>query len=132
MSNSDTENTDRDDSKSTNKKFDIKSLEELKKFDSESLFSYIKNIHGLVKKQEKKIKKYKNKINKLVVSIIDVDFSWINIFWLQIKENCDLSNGRSKKDCVTKGNISTNLELEENSVKCLEKDQEQKEENKRK
>lgn len=66
MSNSDTENTDKDENKSINTKFEIKSIEELKEIKSENLFSYIDNIHRLVKKQDKKIKKYKNKINKLV------------------------------------------------------------------
>ncbi|TMW39481.1 hypothetical protein DOY81_015439, partial [Sarcophaga bullata] len=115
MSNSDTENTDKDDNKSINTKFEIKSIEELKELKSENLFSYIDNIHRLFKKQDKKIKKYKNRINKLIT------------------ENFDLKSLRNKSDCETglpQENIPTDSESKSKPVKCAAENQSERKKNK--
>ncbi|KAM7346036.1 angiogenic factor with G patch and FHA domains 1 isoform 3-T3 [Cochliomyia hominivorax] len=67
MSSSENENTDKDEKQTFSQlfKFNMKSLDELKKLQNENLYEYIEDLHGLVKRQDKKLKKYKNKINKL-------------------------------------------------------------------
>lgn len=77
MSNSESENTDNGEKSSKLKKFRSKNMDDLKTMQREELCAYIESLHGVLKQQEKKLKKYKEKLRKLVCLQILLDWKEI-------------------------------------------------------
>ncbi|XP_005192062.1 angiogenic factor with G patch and FHA domains 1 isoform X1 [Musca domestica] len=69
MPNSESENTDNGEKSSKLKKFRSKNMDDLKTMQREELCAYIESLHGVLKQQEKKLKKYKEKLRKLEAKI---------------------------------------------------------------
>lgn len=65
-----TDSTDMDERRSNLKRCKLKDMAEVKVLAKENLYEYIEVLHRLVKKQEKKLKKYKKKTSKLVIYTI--------------------------------------------------------------
>lgn len=65
MSDNDSKHVSSDEETTYNTKFTIMSLEEVKALSIEKVYSYIDDLHRFIKKQGKKLKKYKSKAKKV-------------------------------------------------------------------
>lgn len=68
MSGSETENNENDEKSSKSKKVYIKRMKDVKQLPLDRLHEYIESLHWLIRQHEKKQKRYKDKIRKLVRS----------------------------------------------------------------
>uniref|UniRef100_A0A1A9WQW0 Uncharacterized protein n=1 Tax=Glossina brevipalpis TaxID=37001 RepID=A0A1A9WQW0_9MUSC len=65
MSSSDTENSEKCEKSAKSKRFIQKTTKELKELEEEKLYQYIECLHGVLNRNERKLKKYKGKTKKL-------------------------------------------------------------------
>lgn len=91
MSNSESENTENDEKSSKARRFRPKKMDAIKEMPVDNLFEYIENLHSLVKHQEKKLKKHKDKIIKLVCTTFLLNLLSIETFrQTPVRVICDL------------------------------------------